>query len=123
MGRLCGVSFGCLFCEIGVDVTCVDINVAKIEALKQVKCRYEPNLETLVQRNVKSDRLHFSTDLASVLNDMDVVFGSKYASIKMAVDLRYVLEVAYNRTKYDQIFVGGNEVPFYWYDCWVGCYF
>ncbi|MFY9162113.1 MAG: UDP-glucose/GDP-mannose dehydrogenase family protein, partial [Paludibacteraceae bacterium] len=102
-----GLVSGACFAEMGVDVTCVDINVAKIEALKAGEVPiYEPNLETLVQRNVKSDRLHFSTDLASVLNDMDVVFLAVNTPSDKdgSADLRYVLEVArtigQNMTKY-----------------------
>lgn len=102
-----GLVSGACFAEMGVDVTCVDINVAKIEALKAGEVPiYESNLETLVQRNVKSGRLHFTTDLASVLNDMDVVFlavGTPPDEDGSA-DLRYVLEVArtigQNMTKY-----------------------
>ncbi|HOA46953.1 MAG TPA: UDP-glucose/GDP-mannose dehydrogenase family protein [Paludibacteraceae bacterium] len=102
-----GLVSGACFAEMGVDVTCVDINVAKIEALKAGEVPiYEPNLETLVQRNVKSDRLHFSTDLASVLNDMDVVFLAVNTPSDKdgSADLHYVLEVArtigQNMTKY-----------------------
>jgi UDPglucose 6-dehydrogenase len=102
-----GLVSGACFAEMGVDVTCVDINVAKIEAFKAGEVPiYEPNLETLVQRNVKSDRLHFSTDLASVLNDMDVVFLAVNTPSDKdgSADLRYVLEVArtigQNMTKY-----------------------
>ncbi len=66
---------GACFAEMGVDVTCVDIDEAKIEGLKQgIIPIYEPGLKNIVVRNHDAGRLHFTTDLPSVLNDMDMVF-------------------------------------------------
>ena len=70
-----GLVSGACFAEMGVDVTCVDIDEAKIEGLKQgVIPIYEPGLKNIVVRNYDAGRLKFTTDLPSVLNDMDMVF-------------------------------------------------
>ncbi len=70
-----GLVSGACFAEMGVDVTCVDIDAEKIEGLKQgIIPIYEPGLKTIVVRNHDAGRLHFTTDLPSVLNEMDIVF-------------------------------------------------
>ena len=70
-----GLVSGACFAEMGVDVTCVDIDESKIEGLKQgIIPIYEPGLKNIVVRNYDAGRLHFTTDLPSVLNDMDMVF-------------------------------------------------
>lgn len=70
-----GLVSGACFAEMGVDVTCVDIDEPKIDGLKQgVIPIYEPGLKDIVSRNYQAQRLHFTTDLPSILNDMDVVF-------------------------------------------------
>ena len=70
-----GLVSGACFAEMGVDVTCVDIDKQKIENLKQgIIPIYEPGLKSIVERNYDAKRLHFTTDLPSVLNDMDIVF-------------------------------------------------
>lgn len=70
-----GLVSGACFAEMGVDVTCVDIDKEKIEAIKNGEIPiYEPGLKNIVIRNYEAERLHFVTDLASILNDMDIVF-------------------------------------------------
>lgn len=70
-----GLVSGACFAEMGVDVTCVDIDESKIEGLKQgIIPIYEPGLKNIVVRNYDAGRLHFTTDLPSVLNNMDMVF-------------------------------------------------
>ncbi|HXL00382.1 MAG TPA: UDP-glucose/GDP-mannose dehydrogenase family protein [Dysgonamonadaceae bacterium] len=70
-----GLVSGACFAEMGVNVFCVDVNAEKIEGLKNgIIPIYEPGLTNIVQRNYEADRLHFTTDLPSVLNDMDMVF-------------------------------------------------
>ena len=70
-----GLVSGACFAEMGVDVTCVDINKEKIDNLKQgVIPIYEPGLTNIVVRNHDAGRLRFTTDLPAVLNDMDIVF-------------------------------------------------
>ncbi len=56
-------------------MTCVDIDSEKIERLKKgIIPIYEPGLKNIVVRNYEADRLHFSTDLPAILNDMEIVF-------------------------------------------------
>lgn len=70
-----GLVSGACFAEMGVDVTCVDIDTKKIEGLKRgIIPIYEPGLKSLVERNHEAERLHFTTDLLSVLNEMEIVF-------------------------------------------------
>jgi len=92
-----GLVSGACFAEMGVDVTCVDINSAKIEGLKKgIIPIYEPGLKSIVVRNAEAERLHFTTDLPSVLNDMEIVFiavGTPSDKNGNA-DLSYVMAVA-----------------------------
>jgi len=70
-----GLVSGACFAEMGVEVTCVDIDNEKIEGLKQgVIPIYEPGLKSIVVRNYEANRLHFTTDLPTILNDMDIIF-------------------------------------------------
>ncbi|WP_455250395.1 UDP-glucose dehydrogenase family protein [Porphyromonas sp.] len=92
-----GLVTGTCFAEMGVDVTCVDVDAAKIEALRQGQIPiYEPGLEEMVLRNVEAGRLHFTTELTSCLQDVEVVFSAVGTPPDEdgAADLRYVLEVA-----------------------------
>lgn len=92
-----GLVSGTCFSEMGIDVTCVDVDKNKIEALKNGKVPiYEPGLESLVLKNYKNGSLHFTTDLAEVLDSVDVVFSAVGTPPDEdgSADLRYVLEVA-----------------------------
>ena len=92
-----GLVTGACFSEMGVHVTCVDVDENKISALKQgVIPIYEPGLETLVHKNVRSGRLNFTTRLEDVLNDVDIVFSAVGTPPDEdgSADLKYVLEVA-----------------------------
>lgn len=92
-----GLVSGTCFAELGANVTCVDVNTQKIENLKRGEIPiYEPNLDSMVSRNMKAGRLHFTTDLASVLDDVEVVFSAVGTPPDEdgSADLRYVLEVA-----------------------------
>ena len=92
-----GLVSGTCFSEMGVDVTCVDIDRDKVERLKEgVIPIYEPGLEDMAHRNVLAGRLHFTTDLREVLDDVEVVFSAVGTPPDEdgAADLKYVLEVA-----------------------------
>lgn len=92
-----GLVSGTCFSEMGINVTCVDIDEKKIQKLKEgIMPIYEPGLEDLVARNVKAGRLHFTTDLASCLDDVEIVFSAVGTPPDEdgSADLRYVLEVA-----------------------------
>ncbi|MFB9864466.1 UDP-glucose dehydrogenase family protein [Rufibacter immobilis] len=92
-----GLVTGTCFAEVGIEVTCIDVNVKKIEDLKQgILPIYEPGLEEMVLRNVAKDRLHFSTDLATAIQGCDAAFiavGTPPGEDGSA-DLKYVLGVA-----------------------------
>ncbi len=92
-----GLVSGACFAEVGIDVTCVDIDADKIEKLKEGKIPiYEPGLEDLVTRNTKAGRLHFTTDLRNCIDNTDVVFCAVGTPPDEdgSADLRYVEAVA-----------------------------
>ncbi|MCQ4873761.1 UDP-glucose dehydrogenase family protein [Butyricimonas paravirosa] len=92
-----GLVSGTCFSEMGVDVTCVDVNREKIEQLRRgIIPIYEPGLEEMVHKNVKAGRLHFTTDLVDVLDGVEVVFSAVGTPPDEdgSADLKYVLEVA-----------------------------
>lgn len=88
---------GACFAEMGIDVTCVDINPEKIKCLLNGEIPiYEPGLDDLVKRNVEAGRLHFTTDLTTCLDNVEVVFSAVGTPPDEdgSADLQYVLEVA-----------------------------
>lgn len=92
-----GLVSGACFAEMGINVTCVDINEAKIKKLLSGEIPiYEPGLDDLVKRNVVAGRLHFTTDLTSCLDNVEVVFSAVGTPPDEdgSADLKYVLEVA-----------------------------
>ena len=112
-----GLVSGACFSEMGIDVTCVDIDSAKIEQLRRGEIPiYEPGLEELVKRNVEAGRLHFTTDLCDCLHDVEVVFSAVGTPPDEdgSADLKYVLAVAKtfgeNIRKYT-ILVTNSTVP------------
>ena len=112
-----GLVSGTCFADTGANVTCVDVDLNKIERLKRGEIPiYEPGLDELVVKNVKAGRLSFTTDLASVLNDQEIVFSAVGTPPDEdgSADLKYVLEVAStigkNLTKY-LVVVTKSTVP------------
>ena len=112
-----GLVSGACFAEMGIDVTCVDIDEKKIARLLSGEVPiYEPGLDDLVKRNVEAGRLQFTTDLRSCLDQVEVVFSAVGTPPDEdgSADLRYVLEVARtfgrNISKYT-ILVTKSTVP------------
>ena len=92
-----GLVTGTCFSEMGIDVTCVDVQDSKIEKLKKgIIPIYEPGLEDMVHRNYTAGRLKFTTDLKECLDDVEVVFSAVGTPPDEdgSADLKYVLEVA-----------------------------
>lgn len=92
-----GLVSGTCFAEMGVNVTCVDVNEEKIRSLQDGNVPiYEPGLDEMVSRNVKEGRLHFTTDLKECLDKVSVVFSAVGTPPDEdgSADLQYVLAVA-----------------------------
>lgn len=92
-----GLVSGTCFAEMGVNVTCVDIDENKIERLKKGEVPiYEPGLDEMVLRNNREGRLNFTTDLAQIIDDVEVVFSAVGTPPDEdgSADLQYVLAVA-----------------------------
>jgi UDPglucose 6-dehydrogenase len=92
-----GLVTGTCLAEVGIDVTCVDVDKRKIENLKNgILPIYEPGLDKMVHRNFEKGRLSFSTNLAESIQGSDVAFiavGTPPGEDGSA-DLQYVLTVA-----------------------------
>ncbi len=92
-----GLVTGTCFAETGNNVTCVDIDSNKVNKLKNGEITiYEPGLEKLFLRNLKEERLHFTTDLAAGVKDAEVIFLALPTppGEDGSADLKYVLGVA-----------------------------
>lgn len=92
-----GLVTGTCFAEMGVNVTCVDIDQTKVDNLKNgIIPIYEPGLEPMVKRNYEEGRLSFTTSLAEAMEDSNIYFiavGTPPGEDGSA-DLKYVLAVA-----------------------------
>jgi UDPglucose 6-dehydrogenase len=92
-----GLVTGTCFAETGNQVTCVDIDVNKVEKLKSgVITIYEPGLDILFHRNINEDRLKFTTNLAEGVKDAEVIFLALPTppGEDGSADLKYILKVA-----------------------------
>ena len=92
-----GLVSGTCFAEMGVNVTCVDVNEEKIKSLLDGQIPiYEPGLDEMVLRNHREGRLNFTTDLKTCLDNVDIVFSAVGTPPDEdgSADLTYVLEVA-----------------------------
>ena len=112
-----GLVSGACFAEMGINVTCIDIDEGKISNLRNGKIPiYEPGLEEMVLRNQKEGRLNFSTDITSCLDNTEVVFSAVGTPPDEdgSADLHYVLDVArsvgQNMNKY-LVLVTKSTVP------------
>ncbi|HET8796616.1 MAG TPA: UDP-glucose/GDP-mannose dehydrogenase family protein [Thermoanaerobaculia bacterium] len=94
-----GLVTGAGLSDFGNDVVCVDVDVRKIEALKNGAIPiYEPGLDKLVSKNVSEGRLRFTTDLAEAIRASRAIFIAVGTPPKAdgSADLRYVEEVAHS---------------------------
>lgn len=94
-----GLVTGACFAEFGVEVTCVDVDVEKIERLSRgIIPIYEPGLEQLVVKNAQAGRLSFTTDLSSTIERGLVIFIAVGTppSDNGSPDLTYVDAVAHS---------------------------
>lgn len=92
-----GLVTGTCFAEMGTEVFCIDIDQNKIDKLKNgIIPIFEPGLDEMVERNHKAGRLNFTTDLSSILNEVDIVFSAVGTPPDEdgSADLKYVLDVA-----------------------------
>jgi len=92
-----GLVTGTCLAETGNQVICVDIDEAKVEAMKNgIVPIYEPNLETLFDRNIAAGRLEFTTELNEAVDRSDIIFLALPTPPDEdgSADLSYVLGVA-----------------------------
>lgn len=98
-----GLVTGACFSEVGIDVTCVDIDQKKIENLNNgIIPIYEPGLEDMIVRNMKKGRLNFTTKIQEALEGAEVLFISVGTPPDEdgSADLKYVVAVARDCGKY-----------------------
>jgi UDPglucose 6-dehydrogenase len=94
-----GLVTGTCLAETGNDVLCIDIDVEKVEKMQSgVVPIYEPHLDVLFQRNIKANRLKFSTSLEEGLEFGDIIFLALPTpeGEDGSADLKYILGVADN---------------------------
>ena len=92
-----GLVTGTCFAETGNHVICVDIDVNKVQMMKDGKVPiYEPHLDVLFERNIRQGRLSFTTDLKSAIDKAQVIFLALPTppGEDGSADLKYVLGVA-----------------------------
>ena len=103
-----GLVTGTCFAEVGIDVTCVDIDQKKIDNLKEgIIPIYEPGLEDMVHRNMKKKRLSFTTNIKEALIDCEVIFSAVGTPPDEdgSADLQYVVSVARDVGKYMEDYI------------------
>jgi len=99
-----GLVSGTCFAETGNQVICVDINESKIESLRNgVVPIFEPQLDVLFERNVRQERLTFTTSLKDAVNKSDIIFLALPTppGEDGSADLSYVIGVAGRTRKYN----------------------
>ncbi len=112
-----GLVTGTCFAETGNQVTCIDIDKAKVERMQKGEIPiYEPHLDLLFTRNIEQGRLHFTTDLKKGIEDAKVIFLALPTppGENGSADLKYILQVAeqlgHLLTKYT-IIINKSTVP------------
>jgi UDPglucose 6-dehydrogenase len=94
-----GLVTGTCFAETGNQVICVDIDQHKVEKMKQGQIPiYEPDLDILFERNIKANRLSFTTSLEEGIKDAEIIFLALPTppGEDGSADLSYILGVAEN---------------------------
>ncbi|HEX2536094.1 MAG TPA: UDP-glucose/GDP-mannose dehydrogenase family protein [Chitinophagaceae bacterium] len=94
-----GLVTGTCLAETGNHVTCVDIDRNKVSKLQNGQITiYEPGLEKLFERNLKEERLYFTTDLAQGIQEAEIIFLALPTppGEDGSADLKYVLGVAHD---------------------------
>lgn len=97
-----GLVSGTCFAETGNNVVCIDINEEKINQLRRGETPiYEPGLDVLLERNIKEQRITFTTSLADGIKDAQIIFLALPTPPGKdgAADLQYVLGVANDLSK------------------------
>src|SRR5687767_15489962 len=92
-----GLVTGTCFAETGNTVTCVDIDINKVEKLTNGQITiYEPGLEKLFLRNLREERLSFTNSLEEGIKDATIIFLALPTPQDQdgSADLKYVLSVA-----------------------------
>ena len=92
-----GLVTGACLADFGMDVTCVDKDERKIDMLSEGRIPiYEPGLDTLVAKNEKAGRLHFTTELKEAIEKSLAIFIAVGTPPREdgSADLTYVVEVA-----------------------------
>lgn len=92
-----GLVTGTCFAETGNQVICVDNNAAKVEKMRNGEIPiYEPHLDVLFERNIKANRLVFTTDLLEGIKDAEIIFLALPTppGEDGSADLSYILGVA-----------------------------
>ena len=112
-----GLVQGVIMAEFGLNVICMDVSEEKINSLKNgVIPIYEPGLKELLEKNMKAERIEFTTDMKYTTENSDVIFiavGTPPA-LDGSADLHFVLEVATNIGKYMngyKVIVDKSTVP------------
>jgi UDPglucose 6-dehydrogenase len=112
-----GLVTGTCFAETGNDVVCVDIDVAKVNRMRNGEVPiYEPHLDVFFERNIREKRLRFTTDLDEAIQDAEIIFLALPTppGEDGAADLRYVLGVAEElgkKIKSYKVIVDKSTVP------------
>lgn len=112
-----GLVTGTCFAETGNQVICVDIDTAKVERMRNGEIPiYEPHLDVLFERNIKANRLSFTTDLDEGIRDAEIIFLALPTppGEDGSADLRYILGVADElgkRIKNYKVIVDKSTVP------------
>jgi len=112
-----GLVTGCCFADLGNDVVCVDLNEKRVKQLLKGEVPfYEPGLIDLLQRNLREERITFTTDVKKSIQENDLIFicvGTPEGAEGEA-DLKYVLTAAADIGKYmdkSKIIILKSTVP------------